>query len=278
MKNFITLLLVVFTFGASAQNFIGKSDMVIMDKTGGSFYLIIDDVVQNIVPKNQLKIVGIPSTYHQIQLLYTNGNTINLKEQVTLLPFKQYTGFVNWKIGQKRLEWIEVTGVNQSNYGKNIEQIMYTPAPANNNICYLCTTPSTPGYHYHPDGTVHINYNGNVGNHPGGNYPPNGNFPPNGNNPNCHNPLPTIQPIMDELENINFSDKKMNYLKDALANKCINSDQAYEIVESFTFDNDRVKAAKYCYDRMTDQIYANKLLDLFPYSSTRDEVRTYFTR
>jgi hypothetical protein len=83
---------------------------------------------------------------------------------------------------------------------------------------------------------------------------------------------------MDELDNINFSAKKLQYLKDALANKCINSDQAYEIVASFTFDNDRVTAAKYCYDKMTDQIYANKLLDLFPYSGTRDEVRKYFTK
>src|SRR5690554_4233595 len=172
MKNIITLLLILFAFGATAQNHAGKSEMVIIDNSGESFYLIINKVVQNVVPKKQLKIVGLPATYHDIQLLYTNGNIVQVKEHVTLLPFKQYTAFVTWMNGQKRLEWIEVTAVNQSNYGKNTEMIMYTTPY--NVTCYWCTSPNAPGYHYHADGTVHSNYPGNVGNHQGGNNPQNG--------------------------------------------------------------------------------------------------------
>ncbi|HLV42222.1 MAG TPA: DUF4476 domain-containing protein [Brumimicrobium sp.] len=276
MKKITAFLLFIFAFGATAQNFASKSDMVIMDKSGDPFYLIIDKVVQNTVPKYQLKIVGLPATYHEIKLVYLSGNTIVLQEHATLQPFKQYTAFVNWKNAQKTFEWIEVTGIQQSNYGNNVEVILFSN-PYNVN-CQLCIQPSTPGQHYHADGTIHNNYIGGSGNNHGGQHPPHGNYPPNGSNPNCYNPLPTIQPIMDELNNINFSAKKLDYLKDALANRCITSDQAYEIVESFTFDADRVNAAKYCYDRMTDQIYANKLLDLFPFSGTRDEVRKYFTQ
>lgn len=249
MKNFITLLLVLFVFGATAQNIQGKSNMVIMDNSGDPFYVIIDNVVQNVFPSYQLKIVGMPAKFHDIQLLYLNGNMINLREQITLQPFKQYTGFVNWNNNQKRLNWIEVTGINQSNYGNNIDVIMYA------------------------------SYNNQGGNNPGGNFPPNGNQNPNGNyNPDCNFPLATIQPILDEMDNINFAAKKLEYAMDALRNKCITSDQAYQIVEAFNFDSDRVKIAKYCYDRMTDQLYANKLLDLFPYSTTRAEVRKYFTK
>lgn len=293
MKNYITLLFIVFAFGVSAQNDAAKSDLVIMDQSGQAFYLIIDGVAQNAVPKTQLKIVGVPAAFHELKLLYANGVNVNLQHNLTVNPYKQYTAFVTWKKGQKRLDWIEITGVNQSQYGRNLEVILFTPAYVE--TCYLCTNPSSPGFHYHPDGSVHNNYGMNGGNNQGnqgGYYPPNGNnhgnnhgayYPPHNNNNqhgnvNCQYPLPTIKPILDEMKNIPFSDRKMEYAKDALANKCITSDQAYQVVEAFTFDDDRVKMAKYCYDRMSDPIYANKLLDLFKFTSSRNEVRKYFTR
>ncbi len=292
MKNILTLLLLVFAFGVSAQNYAPKSDLVIIDKSGQSFYLIINGVAQNPIPQTQLKMVGMPAAYYELKLLYTNGVAVNLQEFVTLQPFKQHTAFVAWRKGQKRFEWIEVTGVHQSNYGRNMQVTMYTPAYTE--TCYLCTRPSSPGYHYHPDGTIHNNCCGTGANTPNGQYPPNGNYPPNGhyppngnqnphgnnypNNLNCQYVLPTIEPILEEIDNIPFSARKMEYAMDALANKCIDSDQAHQIVAAFTYDNDRVKIAKYCFDRMTDPVYANKLLDLFPYSSTRNEVRKYFTR
>lgn len=265
MKNFIALLFVLFAFGATAQNYQGKSDMVIIDNSGDQFYLIIDKVVQNVFPTSQLKVVGLPAKYHQIQLLYVTGNVINYQEHITLLPYKQHTAVVNWYNNQKRLNWIEVSNINQSSYGNGALIVNYV---AYNN------------YGGNPGGNHGGNYPGgnNQGNNPGGNNH-GGNHNPNwNNNSNCHSPLPTIQPIMNELNNIPFSAKKLEYAKDALANKCINSDQAYEIVKAFTFDRDRVEIAKYCYDRMTDQIYANKILDLFPHSGTREEVRKYFTK
>jgi hypothetical protein len=295
MKSIITLLFIVFAFGVTAQNYTANADLVIIDKSGQSFYLIIDGVAQNAVPKTQLKIVGVTAAFHELKLLYANGVNVNLQHNVTLELYKQHTAFVTWRKGRKRLEWIEITGVNQSHYGGNFEVIMFTPSYIE--VCYLCKNPSAPGFHYHPDGSIHNNYGMNGGNNAGnqgGYYPPNGNnngnnqgnqggyYPPNGNNQqgntNCQYPLPTIKPILDEMNNISFSDKKMEYAKDALANKCITSDQAYQIVEAFTFDDDRVKMAKYCYNRMSDQIYANKLLDLFKFSSSRNEVRKYFTR
>ena len=252
MKNFIAILFVLFTFGVTAQNYQGKSDMVIIDNAGDPFYLLIDKVVQNIFPTYQLKVVGMPAKYHQIQLLYLDGNIINYHEHVTLQPYKQHTAVVNWNNNQKRLNWIEVSNLNQSSYGNNVLVVNYA------------------AYNNAGGNSSGNNHGGNYGGTHGGNY--------GGNNPNCHYPLPTIQPIMDELENIPFAAKKLEYAKDALANKCINSDQAYKIVEAFTFDSDRVKIAKYCYDRMTDQLYANKILVLFPHSGTREEVRKYFTK
>src|SRR5690554_7002203 len=70
MKKLITILLVVLAFDATAQNHGSKSNIVIMDKTGDPFYLIIDDVVQNIIPSYQLKVIGLPASYHEIKLLY----------------------------------------------------------------------------------------------------------------------------------------------------------------------------------------------------------------
>src|SRR5690554_7155974 len=130
-----------------------------MDKTGDPFYLIIDEVVQNIIPNYQLKVVGLPASYHEIKLLYTNGVIIQVKEHVTLQQHKQYTGFVNWIGGNKKLNWIEVVNINQSMYGQNVLVVQY--AGKNTNTCHLCTGVNPPGQHYHPDGTIHNNYTGN---------------------------------------------------------------------------------------------------------------------
>ncbi|PKR82312.1 hypothetical protein CW751_02980 [Brumimicrobium salinarum] len=274
MRNILTGLFVILIFGLNGQYNTSTSELVIVDQTNTQFYLVIDGVVQNRMPSSNLKIMGVPATYHKIKLMYATSSGMLLSENVNLLPNKRYTAHVNWQNGLKKIQWVNVSNSQHGGLGLHFEVIEYV-SPYNQ-PCFLCTTPTTPGFHYHQDGSKHPNFGGQHGGFPGNQQPPNVNFPHQGNN--CYQPISTIQPIIDELEEMNFSDEQLKYAKEALRNKCVTSDQSYKIVEIFTFDDDRMEIAKFCYDRMTDKIYANKLLKLFKFSESRDEMRTYFTQ
>src|SRR5690606_15323718 len=129
MKNFFTFLLVAFALGARAQNYnyTGNSEIVFIEQTGQPFYLIINGVAQNSIPSHQLKIVGVPATYHEIKMIYNNGSGLIVKQDVTIQPFQQYTAYITWRKGMKHFEWIEIKEVNKSFYGVSFERIPFKP-------------------------------------------------------------------------------------------------------------------------------------------------------
>lgn len=139
------------------------------------------------------------------------------------------------------------------------------------------TTPATGtgNTHTHADGTVHDHNHNPV-------------VSPDKANPGqaivnadgtltCKSALTSVDHIITGIKASSFSSDQMELVKTELKTKCINSDQAYRIVNAFTFDGDRVKMAKFCYDHMMDKTNANKLLDLFTYTSSKDELKKYFS-
>jgi hypothetical protein len=92
----------------------------------------------------------------------------------------------------------------------------------------------------------------------------------------CYGAISEVDYIIAGIDEANFSEDQMKYVREELKTKCINSDQAYRIVNAFTFDGDKIKMAKFCYDHMVDKQDAKKLLDLFSFSSSKEELKKYF--
>jgi hypothetical protein len=92
----------------------------------------------------------------------------------------------------------------------------------------------------------------------------------------CFGAVSDVDYIIAGVEEASFSEDQMNFVKGELKTKCINSDQAYRIVNAFTFDGDKISMAKLCYDHLVDKQNAKKLLDLFSFSSSKEELKKYF--
>ena len=132
--------------------------------------------------------------------------------------------------------------------------------------------PTSPTTHTHSDGTVHDH------NHqPVKATPVNGTAIVNADGTlMCRSALDNVDYVISGIKDASFSSDQVAFVQEELALKCISSDQAYRIVNAFTFDGDRIKISKFCYDHMTDKANASKLLDLFSFSSSKDELRKYF--
>ena len=93
--------------------------------------------------------------------------------------------------------------------------------------------------------------------------------------PRCYTPIASVDAILKEVNEKSFSGDKMNIVTKNLRQQCINSDQAYRIVNAFTFEGDRLKIAKFLYNRMTDKQNAKKILELFTFESTKEEYKIF---
>lgn len=140
------------------------------------------------------------------------------------------------------------------------------------------TNPAMNGTHTHADGTVH-DHNHNVVNPPV-TKPTAGSIGQATVNADgtltCSSALPSVDYIIEGIKVATYSSDQVNFVQKSLEKACINSDQAYRIVNTFTFDGDKIKIAKFCFDHMTDKQSAHKLLSLFQFSSSKDELKKYF--
>lgn len=94
----------------------------------------------------------------------------------------------------------------------------------------------------------------------------------------CTKVLSDADAYVEELKVITFDeDRKETILKDMM-NKCLNASQAYKIIETLTFEEDRLEIAKYLYDRLLDKDKGNSLLPLFKFDSSKTELKEYMKK
>jgi len=94
----------------------------------------------------------------------------------------------------------------------------------------------------------------------------------------CTKVLGDADVYIADLKTITFDeDRKETILKDMM-NKCLNASQAYKILETLTFENDRLELAKYLYDRLLDKDKGSTLLPLFKFEASKMEFRDYMRK
>lgn len=356
---FIALLLTGFSF---SQN----SNLIIFNNSGQQFFVILNGIKQNSIPKTNLKIEGLVPASYEVKLIFADGKTGDINKKIWLEPNMQYTARVDLKKpkkGKLRLfDYVNLREVKPNQQGT--ETVVYRPNDAsiysdqqvkpiqqtnphhgththsdgtvhdaNHNVIkphqtgththsdgtvhdqnhnvIINTTTSPTGVnigmpHTHSDGTIHdANHNVVVesqvtpnGIHMGGaththadgtvhdhNTIIDGDFMHddhefdeaifNEKPPRCYTPIASVDAILKEVNDKSFSSDKMNVVTQNLRQQCINSDQAFRIVNAFTFEGDRLKIAKFLYNRMTDKQNAKKIVELFTFESTKEEYKIF---
>ncbi|MES2555411.1 MAG: DUF4476 domain-containing protein [Bacteroidota bacterium] len=102
-----------------------------------------------------------------------------------------------------------------------------------------------------------------------------GSTPVSGNNHTCTSILADADGFVSRLKAETFDADKREMIEKELKNQCVSADQAYRIIKELDFDADRFDMCKYLYDRMTDRVNGNRLVELLSYDMDKEEFQKY---
>lgn len=94
----------------------------------------------------------------------------------------------------------------------------------------------------------------------------------------CGNVLNDGDALVEALNNVTMDDDRKAMIIADLKNYCLTGNQAYKIVETLTFEDDRLEISKYLYDRMIDKESGRKLFPLFNFDSSKVELTEYMNK
>ncbi|TCZ67320.1 DUF4476 domain-containing protein [Flaviaesturariibacter aridisoli] len=138
-----------------------------------------------------------------------------------------------------------------------------------------------------PDWSGGWGNNGNGGNNSGwGNNGGSGNGYGNGgynsgnggyNNGNSYGAMNTssFNALLQQVRAETFDNTKLTIIKDALATNRVTAVQVKQLMQLFTFDNDRLELAKAAYPRTTDKNNYFQVNDAFEFSSSKESLSTW---
>jgi hypothetical protein len=94
----------------------------------------------------------------------------------------------------------------------------------------------------------------------------------------CKNILDNADKMVEDLKDLMMDEDRVDAIKLDLEKHCLTASQAFKIVETLNFEDNRLEASKYLYDRMIDKDKANTLLSLFNFDSSKMEFREYINK
>jgi hypothetical protein len=100
----------------------------------------------------------------------------------------------------------------------------------------------------------------------------------NGNATVCVKTLGDVAAFVEDINSMTFDDDKKELILKDLKNHCLTAAQTYKIMETLTFEADRMEIAKYLFDRMLDKENGKTLLPLFTFDSSKMEFREYMRK
>jgi hypothetical protein len=94
---------------------------------------------------------------------------------------------------------------------------------------------------------------------------------------NCTQTMNRLEAFIVELQDQSFEEDRLEALKLAMNKTCLTTAQAGQLLELFTFDENRLEAAKFLSDRLTDRANAGSLAMKLTYESSKMEYRRYIS-
>jgi hypothetical protein len=98
-----------------------------------------------------------------------------------------------------------------------------------------------------------------------------------GHTVNCTQTMNRLEAFKAELQDQSFEDDRLEALKLGLNKTCLTTAQAAQLLDLFSFDENRLEAAKYLSDRLTDRQSAGELAKKLNFDSSKMEYRRYIS-
>ncbi|GAB4094334.1 DUF4476 domain-containing protein [Flaviaesturariibacter terrae] len=81
--------------------------------------------------------------------------------------------------------------------------------------------------------------------------------------------------LLQQLHNENFDNTRLSLVKNALASNRVTAAQVKQLMQQFSFDNDRLEVAKTAYPRTTDRNNFFQVMDAFEFSSSKESLTAW---
>jgi hypothetical protein len=94
----------------------------------------------------------------------------------------------------------------------------------------------------------------------------------------CKNILGDGDKFARDLKALTFDDDRVAMIRKDLKENCLTASQSYKIIETLTFEEDRLELSKFLYDRMIDKDKGSVLLPLFTFDSSKIELKEYMNK
>lgn len=94
---------------------------------------------------------------------------------------------------------------------------------------------------------------------------------------NCTKTMNRLEAFKVELQDQSFEEDRLEALQLAMTSTCLTTAQAEQLIDLFTFDENRLEVAKYLSDRLTDRDNAGALAKKLTFDSSKMEYRRYIS-
>lgn len=94
---------------------------------------------------------------------------------------------------------------------------------------------------------------------------------------NCIQTMNRLEAFKVELQDQSFEEDRMEALQLAMTSTCLTTAQAEQLIDLFTFDENRLEVAKYLSDRLTDRDNAGSLAKKLTFDSSKMEYHRYIS-
>ena len=291
----ICLFSVLFTFAAlNAQ-----SNLSIFNNNGQSFYVVLNGIRQNSKPETNVQVAQIKNGSYAVKVIFADGKTPDIDKNFMIDAPYDITARIIFKKGKGKLQLMG----QEPTHGVLQEAVVYRP---NDAAVYsdmipiqTSTTTNTTTTGTVPDENVNLNMNLSVG---GVNVNLNANAStttttqtnnqgnaqhqqviaqvqqaPLSNRVNCTKTMNRLEAFKAELQDQSFEEDRLEALQLELKSTCLTTAQAEQLIDLFTFDENRLEVAKYLSDRLTDRDNAGALAKKLTFDSSKMEYRRYIS-
>jgi hypothetical protein len=308
----IFLFSVLFTFSA----LYAQSNLSIFNNNGQSFYVVLNGIRQNSKPETNVQVAQIKNGSYAVKVIFADGKTPDIDKNFMIDAPYDITARIIFKKGKGKLQLMgqEPThGVLQEAvvYRPNDAAVYSDMIPVQTTTTTTTTTTGTI-----PDENVNLNMNLSVGGvnvNLNANASATGlgtgatitetttsssttttqinnqanaqhqqviaqvQQAPLSNRVNCTKTMNRLEAFKAELQDQSFEEDRLEALQLELKSTCLTTAQAEQLIDLFTFDENRLVVAKYLSDRLTDLDNAGALAKKLTFDSSKMEYRRYIS-
>ena len=275
MKKLLNLSLVLLAFASFAQNQSPVGHLTVFSENGSAFYMYLNGELQNDSPQTNIRIEDLDQVYYSVKIKFEDKSLKEIqKNYVSVRDNYGVYSDVTYRIK------VEKNKKTRMNFFSSIPVVQNYHVPDGVYVVHGNPTVLNPPVINNGVslGGININVNSPNATNQEQNYNPNINQPMQ-NNVDC---IRKNEMRANDFENAkkiiakeNFEDEQLKTMFQIIQNNCLSTNQIAQLLKMKTFDDARLKIAKFAIDYCVDPNNYYTLNYLFTFSSSKNELIDY---